>query len=324
MNGTYVQDLIRVVDEIRRRSEVDDGATFLSERSVRSGDYITIIPDSDRPIAAVDGSNATVYSTPFFSLTACRGAITAYCHQMRDSIRSTPCRIFRIGEGQDEDFTDLYREYYGRDPDAPLLKEDVITTEAAFRDTIEYGLALFAARDLDSGTLLLLDGTLYAEHPSHHGIIDEITTTCRERNLLLAAVTKNAGATWDGVHPLVPAVMKGAVSLGIRPPWYLGVDEGYVACLHPGANRAFLITVPDGYTDEEVASVFSALTSYAGDGRIVGYPYPLLDAHRHAAIRYDQVQRIKQDIIAGCSTQSIGCNEYEEIFGDYHDELNRY
>ncbi|MDO8840827.1 DNA double-strand break repair nuclease NurA [Methanocalculus sp.] len=324
MNGTYVQDLIRVVAEIRRRREGDHGELFLSKRGIQRRDFIPISPVGDRPVAAVDGSNATVYSTPFFSLTVCRGAITAYRNQARDTLRLTPWRIFRVGEGQDEDFAELYREWYGRDPDAPLSKDDTQGAEAAFRDSIEYGLALIAARTYDPGTQLILDGALYAEHPSHRDVLAEIIKTCRERGLLLAAVTKNAGATWDGVHPLVPAVMKGAGTLGIRPPWCLRVDEGYVACLHPRSTRAFLVTVPDGYTDDEVASVFSALIAYAGDGRVVGYPYPLLDAHRHAAIRYDQVQRIKQDIIAGCSTQSIDCDEYDEIFGDYHDELNRY
>ncbi|MCQ1538154.1 DNA double-strand break repair nuclease NurA [Methanocalculus taiwanensis] len=324
MNGSYIQDLIRVVAEIRRRGGESDGESFLSEKHILRTDFIPIEPAGDRPITAIDGSNATVYSTPFFNLIACRGAMPAYENQERHSLKLTSWRIFRIGEGQDEDYAELYSEYFGRIPDASLEKGNTLAAEAAFRDTIEYGLAAIAARTSEPGTLLLLDGALYAEHPSHTAILAEIQQTCRERGLLLAAVTKNAGATWDGVHPIVPSAMRAAGELGIRPPWYLKVEEGYVACLHPRAKRAFLVTVPDDYSEQEVAAVFSALASYAGDGRVVGYPYPLMDAHRQAVIRSDQVQRIRHDIIAGCSTQSINSVGYEEILGDYHDELNRY
>ena len=324
MNGTYIQDLVRVVAEIRRRRGEGDGGSFLSAQNIQRSDFIPIEPAADRPVTAVDGSNATVYSTPFFNLIVCRGAMPAYENQERRSLRLTSWRIFRIGEGQDEDYTELYSEYFGRAPDVCPEPGNTLAAEAAFRDTIEYGLARIAARESAPGTLLLLDGALYAEHPSHTAILGEIQHTCQKRGILLAAVTKNAGATWDGVHPIVPAAMRAAETLGVSPPWYMKVKEGYVACLHPRAKRAFLITMPEGCSGEEVGAVFSALASYAGDGRVVGYPYPLMDAHRQAVIRLDQVQRIRHDIIAGCSTQSINYEGYEEILGDYHDELNRY
>ncbi|RQD85093.1 MAG: hypothetical protein D5R96_00400 [Methanocalculus sp. MSAO_Arc2] len=324
MNGTYVQDIIRVVAEITRRSREDDGMSFISASGISNDSFFRIEPAPDRPIAAVDGSNATVYSAPFFSIAVYRGVITWYRNQEREALRATPWRVFRIGEGQDEDYSEIYHEFFGREPDIPLAAGDTTASEAAFRDTIEYGLALVAARESVSGTLLLLDGALYAEHPSHKDILDEIIRTCQKRGLLLAAVTKNASATWDGIRPLVPAAMKAGVLLGAPPPWRIRVPEGHVACLHQKSNRAFLVSVPEDYGEDDISAVFSALASYAGDGRIIGYPYPLVDAHRHAAIRSAQVQRIRHDIIAGCSTQSIRSFEYEEILGDYHDELNRY
>lgn len=324
MKGTYVQDLIRVVADIKQRRCNLSPTGFIAEQGIGSDDYVRIVPADDRAITAVDGSNATVYSTPFFTLDVFRGAVTWYARQERVMLRQTPLRIFRIGDGQDEDYADVHRDYFGCEPAVPLDMGDTLAAEAAFRDTIEYGLAMAAAREASPGTLLLLDGALYAEHPSHAPILDAITDTCRERGLLLAAVTKNAGATWDGKQPLVPAAVKGAATLGIQPPWYLKVKEGYVACLHSSSARGFLVTVPDAYGDEEVSAVCSALSSYAGDGRVVGYPYPLMDAHRYAVIRHDLVRHVRNDIIAGCATQSINYLDYEDILGDYHDELNRY
>ncbi|WP_211531667.1 DNA double-strand break repair nuclease NurA [Methanocalculus chunghsingensis] len=324
MNGAYIQDLIRIISDIRQRRGGETGADLLEGMGIQPKDFIPIQKGPERPVSAVDGSNATVYQTPFFSIIACRGALTRYRDQDRDRLSLTPWRLCRIGEGQEEDFAELFLEFFGRSPDAQLQQGDTLAAEAAFRDTIEYGLSLIAAREASPGSLLLLDGALYAEHPAHREVLTEIMTTCRDRGLLLAAVTKNAGVTWDAVHPLVPSVMKSAGLLGIRGPWYLRFGEVFVTCLHHAAKRAFMVTIPSGYSYEETASVFSALASYAGDGRVTGYPYPLMDAHRQVAIRSDQVQRIRQDIIAGCATQSIGYEEFEEITGDYHDELNRY
>ena len=324
MNGTYIQDLIRIVADIRRRRGDEPGEGLLEGMGIQPKDFTPIQAAPDRPVSAVDGSNAMVYQTPFFSIIACRGALTRYRDQERDRLSMTPWRLCRIGEGQEEDFAELFLEFFGRNPDAQLQQEDTLAAEAAFRDTIEYGLSLIAAREADPGSLLLLDGALYAEHPAHREVLSEIIATCRDRGLLLAAVTKNAGITWDELHPLVPAVMKSANLLGIRAPWHFRFGEVFVTCLHHAAKRAFMVTLPSGYSDDDTASVFSTLASYAGDGRVTGYPYPLMDAHRQVAIRSDQVQRIRYDIIAGCATQSIRHKEFEEITGDYHDELNRY
>ena len=324
MNGAYIQDLIRIISDIRRRRGDEPGAGLPEGMGIRPEDFIPVQTGPERPVSAVDGSNATVYQTPFFSIIACRGALTRYRDQDRDRLSLTPWRLCRVGEGQDEDFAELYLEFFERSPDTELQKGDTLAAEAAFRDTIEYGLSLIAAREASPGSLLLLDGALYAQHPAHREVLREIISTCRDRGLLLAAVTKNASATWDETHPLVPAVMKCAGLLGVRGPWYLRFGEVFVTCLHHAAKRAFMVTVPSGYSDEETAAVFSALASYAGDGRVTGYPYPLMDAHRQVAIRSDQVQRIRHDIIAGCATQSIRYDEFEEITGDYHDELNRY
>jgi NurA-like 5'-3' nuclease len=67
-----------------------------------------------------------------------------------------------------------------------------------------------------------------------------------------------------------------------------------------------------------------ALAACAGDGRIPGYPYPLLDAHRTVAIGEELTDQIQQDIKAGLTKQGIRHRMFENLFGDLHGEFERY
>ena len=59
------------------------------------------------------------------------------------------------------------------------------------------------------------------------------------------------------------------------------------------------IDLPKGTGEETAAATMQALAACADDGRIPGYPYPLLDAHRTCLIDEPLVTQIQQDIKAG-------------------------
>ncbi|MDD2473234.1 MAG: DNA double-strand break repair nuclease NurA, partial [Methanoculleus sp.] len=125
-------------------------------------------------------------------------------------------------------------------------------------------------------------------------------------------------------------------------PWYLCVSaakglldreethlwkqrgEQYVARLHPRAQRAFKVEIPKYYSQDLVEEVFSALASFADDGRVTGYPYPLLDAHLTTRIGKDTIGQVRQDILRGMDRLGMSLADYISIFGDYHDEFDRY
>jgi hypothetical protein len=67
-----------------------------------------------------------------------------------------------------------------------------------------------------------------------------------------------------------------------------------------------------------------ALAACAGDGRVPGYPYPLLDAHRTVSIDQPLVLQIQQDIKSGLSKQGIKNRTFEDLFGDLHGDFERY
>ncbi|HMK15753.1 MAG TPA: DNA double-strand break repair nuclease NurA, partial [Methanomicrobiales archaeon] len=151
-------------------------------------------------------------------------------------------------------------------------------------------------------------------------------------------VTKRTALTWGGGFPLVPAALSLARDRGITPPWHLPIrEEGLditpyrqwrhgvpcVAAFHPRSPLAFRVEVPPTTGDEELGEIVARLAGWSDDGRVTGYPYPLLDAHRTARIPADALSRAKHDLLAGLGS-SGGPGRLQELFGDLHDAFARY
>jgi hypothetical protein len=251
----------------------------------------------------------------------------------------TPLRVMALGqEARDGTFAGLYRECFGTDPGATVRDDEPARTAGILRDTLEYWVALQACGRLSRGDLLVLDGALRVTHASHDPVMQSLIGTCAAGGILLCAVTKRTSVTWGGGYPLVPAATALARAQGITPPWFLRIGEegldttpyrqwrhgsACVAALHPRSPLAFKLEVPAATGDEALGEVVARLAGWSDDGRVTGYPYPLLDAHRTARIPADALARVKNDLLAGLDL-SRGGSRYQELFGDLHDEFARY
>ena len=100
--------------------------------------------------------------------------------------------------------------------------------------------------------------------------------------------------------------------------------EIYIASLHPQVTRPMKMELPKATSEEAAAATMQALAACADDGRIPGYPYPLLDAHRSVVIDEPLVMQIQQDIRYGLSKQGIRHRTFEDLFGDLHGDFERY
>jgi hypothetical protein len=207
------------------------------------------------------------------------------------------------------------------------------------RDTLEYWAALRAADRLSRGDLLVLDGALRVSHASHEPVLIRLIQVCAKKGIRLCAVTKRTAITWGGGLPLVPAALALAKTHSISPPWVLRVrEEGLdvtpyqqwqhgatcIAALHPRSSLAFKIEVPGPTSDAVLAQTASLLAGWADDGRVTGYPYPLLDAHRTARIPADVLRQVKYDLLAGIGQSGYSPDRFQALFGDIHDEFARY
>ncbi len=338
----YREEIVRIAGRIREFAPPDLVERFALRSGFDAASYRTCGTDYDGAVCAVDGSNAVALDAGSFSIAAVRAAESTYAGGGRVHRRVTPLRLVTIGPGEaNEDYGRFHEACFGCPPDVALKNDDAARAAAVFRDALEYRVALEMAFALDPGDLLVLDGALRVSHASHATALEDLLRVCDRRGVLLAAVTKRTSLTWGGGHPIVPAAEGLAHQLGVPEPWYVRLPKGeivdreaahtwqqrgdqYIARLHPRAQRAFKIELPEYDERERIDRAFAALAAYADDGRVTGYPYPLLDAHLAARINRDVVEQIRQDLARRMSELGMGLADYTGIFGDYHDELERY
>lgn len=337
---SYEESVDRALRRIADHIPEDLVQQFADKSGMTKEDIHPISPGSSGIVSAVDGSNAMIAEGGSISLAVIRAARTTFAGNERHNRSTTPLTLVTIGPGHKNlDFADMYEECFGFPPHKGLDNSDPERASAILRDTLEYWVTLQTAKQLPAGALLLMDGALRFSNQNHEPVLAGIIKTAGERGLLLAAVAKRTRATWGGGHPLLPALSGLVAQLGITGPWWAKIDEHlldhteyrqgrhgeiYVASLHPQFSRPVKMELPKGTSIDTAGETMQALAACADDGRIPGYPYPLLDAHRAVAIDEVLVLQMQQDIKAGLAKQGIRNRTFEDLFGDLHGDFERY
>jgi len=313
---------------------------FATTCTIRPSDFIPCTAAPCGEVCAVDGSNVMLLESGSMALAVVRAAQTTFIDMERSRRSVTPMTFAIIGpEEENQDFPVLYADCFGHPPGKPLVNEDITRAAGVLRDTVEYWVTETMAKELGNGALLLRDGPLRVSHESHNPVLTRIALTCKEKDIGLAGISKRSAATWGGGHPLLPAVFGYAETHRIPAPWWIKIDpaildhqphaqwqhgEMYVACLHPRSKGPLKIELARGTDGKTAKEIMNRLAGCSADGRIPGYPYPLLDAHRTVVLTEEIVEQVKGDLLGRLAEAGIDRQTYEILFGDYHDEFARY
>ena len=337
---SYEESLNLTLRKIAEHVPLDLVEKFARASRITKDDIHAIPPGPSGMVSAVDGSNAMITEGGTVSITAIRAARTTFLNGERYNRSITPITLVTIGPGhKNQDFTEMYLDCFGAPPHKGLDNSDPERASNILRDTLEYWVTLQTVNLLPEGALLLIDGAMRVSSQNHEPVLGEIIRIARERGILLAGVVKRTRVMWGRGHPLLPATGGLVEQFGISGPWWTKIDEHlldrteyrqgrhgeiYIASLHPRMSRPMKIELPKGTSEQDTAATMQALAACADDGRVPGYPYPLLDAHRTVVIDLPLVMQIQQDIKAGLSKQGIKNRTFEDLFGDLHGDFERY
>ena len=292
----------------------------------------------DSTVAAVDGSNAMILESGSFSVVAIRAVSVAFRGGERLFTKTTPLRLPRISRlHAPDEYRHLYMECFGSEPENPI-DDEPSRAASVFRDTLEYWTARETLEELKTGDCLLLDGSLRTSHASHNPVLSDIVRDCGNSGIYLVSVSKRNSLTWDG-FPLDIAINAAASEFGIKAPWFIEIPKGitdqkrheqwhrgktYIIKMHPASGIVLKAEIPKYADDAYAETALSACAEYSGDGRIPGYPYPLMEAHRECCITQEITDIIRQDVIGRIDENGIDRIRYNQLFGDLHDEFARY
>lgn len=340
LRKSYEESITLVLERITHQMPYDLAEKFSEFSHLTTEDIHPVGSRSRGIVSAIDGSNAIIAESGSFALAAIRAAHTDFSGGERHARAITPLTVVSVGpEEESEDFKVLMNDCFGTFPEKGLANNDAERVSAILRDTLEYWIALHQAKTLPEGSLLLLDGALRVTDQNHDPVLQEIIRTAQNRGVLIAAVTKRTRATWGGGHPLLPAVGGLVRGSGVTGPWWARIDEHlldsavykrgrqgdlYVASIHPSKNFPLKLELPKGTDEQTVEMIMSSVAACSDDGRIPGYPYPLLDAHRTVVIDQATTEQVRQDMMRGFASQGMNKEIFDLLFGDIHDDFKRY
>ena len=226
LDGEYREDLAVLVERISSLDPPDLDVRFASCFDLDAGSYLRVEPAQEGTIAAVDGSNAILLDAGLYLGRAPQGGGMRILCRLPSVSLCNPSPAGHPGAGRKGwQLLGLYRECFGRDPEATVRDDEPGRTAAVMRDTLEYWVALKAAERLSRSDLLVLDGALRVSHASHEPVLVQLIRTCAKKGIHLCAVTKRTAITWDGGLPLVPEPSPLRRAHSITPPWVLRVRE---------------------------------------------------------------------------------------------------
>ncbi len=298
-----------------------------------------VAPARGATIAAVDGSNAAVLDSGSLTVSAVRAGAVLFREDGIDR-RRTPLLLVSSGSGDGpDDFSGMYRECFRRDPGKPLESDERALLASLARDTLEYWLAGQVLGLLEPGDLLLLDGAFRVSHESLDPVLTGLMAGAERKGVLLAAVAKRTMATFGDGYPLLPALSVYSAMRGVPSPWWMKIEESvldqtrfpqwqhgevHAVSLHRHMTVPLKVEFPVRQRPVVSAQAVSLMAGCADDGRIPGYPFPLLEAHRQAVIGQAVIDQVRQDVRAALSREGISRGTFSEMFSDYHDEFRRY
>jgi hypothetical protein len=146
-------------------------------------------------------------------------------------------------------------------------------------------LALDVSSNIKDSTIAM-DGPLYK---SPHGSMVELAEVCRKNRNALIGVSKDSTTHMFGSmktdEELLRDLSSGRAYVSVGKQDNI-IGEVQFAKLHPNADKWFRVDVS---AEGGESGVLSNLARYSRSELCLGYPYPLLEAHRFVvAVRYFQ------------------------------------
>jgi len=175
-----------------------------------------------------------------------------------------------------------------------------------YRRWLEGQLAINFADDVEDA-VVAVDGTL-SEFPKQFTFMGRLVDVCRRRGHVLVGISKDSQLHTFG-HVLTDEdfllrcqgrLPKGGVAYVRAPKESEAAREGllhgdiYYARLHPQARKWFRVDV--GTFRDDPDFVFGQLAPYARSLVSVGYPWPLIEAHR-MAVTVRQLKPLYQEAV---------------------------
>ncbi len=316
-----------------------------------SSNFHPITPTSGTS-AFLDGGNLEILSTPALSVHFER----VYYNLFRDGERaflSLPQKIEFLAvvsaRGSADGFSyeasllplsDDSAEYLPRERDLRFDAYDRSISERGMvrissiggiiRSFAEWSYAASVCDELDDG-IFVMDGTLHAPYKNEAKYAQRAYKSAH--GVIFCGVSKTSHLYTTTGLSLPFAIRRLAREKEVQPPWYYSnlveiTDPAHLAdlnfaMLHKDSRYVFRVEVLKTQRDRRDEAL-SLLAGNSNDLTFPGYPYGLIDAHKHAHVPQDLLGRLRTLLLSQISS-SVDSDSIADLLSttDAHDYLDR-
>lgn len=291
--------------------------------------------------AAVDGGSATVVKGRSFLIGVYRVGAVIYQKGERIDQRIVPLRMEIISQANlSEIYISAFRELTGEEPSEAPGMDKILDRLRSFS---EWRLAQEMLEDMESGDMLLIDGSLKASIAPPYNFLLQFTQRARDKGVHLVGVTKTSTLYWGDKAPLIPAVMKRGEKFHPRAKWFCQLSDRVSHAIHAGeqiqattssyfgkifvaklkASSGFGFRIDVNRFDPvDADTIFSFLSHLSGDPAFLGYPYPLAAVHNISRITLSEIEDIRYKLQSRAFEKGISTSDWDLLFTDFHEILN--
>ncbi len=306
---------------------------YLSVVKDLTGFSFSKIPETEFPgkIAAVDGGSGTVVSGHSFVVGAYRAAQVIFDRKQRISEYTIPLQVVAISsENKARIFENEYLRLTSTKPtEVPELDKIL----ERLRLLAEWSLVKDILNRLNSGDILLIDGSLRSSAALPYSLLEDITRQASRKQVSLVGVSKTSTLFWGKNSPLIPMVVRIARKLSGLEKWFCRLSSSdtftdpswfgiiYVCKFKKSSDFAFRTDI-SRLEKNPPEIIFSILSECSSDPTFLGYPYPLAAAHSLSRVSLSELEDIRYRLQGMALEKGILQTDWDLLFTDFHDILN--
>ncbi|NIM99928.1 MAG: hypothetical protein GTO24_18205 [candidate division Zixibacteria bacterium] len=283
-------------------------------------------------VVALDGGSATVLKGRSFLIGVYRAGAVVYQQRNRVGQKIIPLRLEIISQAElPRTYASAYRNLVGEEPSESPGMDKMLDRLRLFS---EWRLAQEVLDEMESGDMLLIDGSLKASIAPPHSFMADFTRKAHDKGVHLAGVTKTSTLYWGDKSPLIPAVMRIGERFCPNSKWFCQISDEklhivsssyfgriYVAKLKASSDFAFRTDV-NRIDSVDPGLIFSVLSYFSSDPAFLGYPYPLAAAHNLSRIALSEVGDIRYKLQSKAFERGVSSSDWDLLFTDFHEVLN--
>jgi hypothetical protein len=318
---------------IEIESEDDEGEPLKIDKNITEESFQSFTEiKTDQKIAAIDGGSGKVLNGRSFCIDIYRYGYNIFQNDKLIEEELIPPTIQAVSlSNAEEIFKNVYFDLMNETPtEFPTFDR----TTDRIRALKEWGLAESLIEKLNSGDIILVDGSLKSSVTVPYGLIKRICKKAGEAGVHLIGVTKTSTLYWGNRSPLIPMVSRMGNKKYPKQNWFCKLSETqtsfedsrwfgtiYVAKLSPESDFAFRVDV-NRFGSALPEEIFSSLSSISQDPVYMGYPYLLASIHNKVRIKPGEMEDFRFSLEGIALTEGINQQDWEMIFANFHKVLD--